>query len=247
MFLISTQKHTLKNIPLGWHHFWGSELNKEQAALWIVFTVKGGWIRHLLSLSSCYALKGDLLKVCGWVLMWSTFGLLACLCVCSAMPTGYITLLHLQADFYLSISLGDSLAWHPRLSISTWQQLESNLETCHSFLMRRHYKPNFPLTWGTESPPCSWWPLIFFSAIYFQSLMRWCVCGWDSSLGAPAWPLFMWSGPTWSGIWPGPVGPRLGAVSWSAASLECQTFEVRLVKKEQRVVGVSSNMPLCLK
>lgn len=143
MFLISAQKHTLKNIPLGWHHFWGSELNKEQAALWIVFTVKGGWIRHLLSLSSCFALKGDLLKVCGWVLMWSTFGLLAYLCVCSVMPTSYITLLHLQADFYLSISLGDSLAWHPRLSISTWQQLESNLETCHSFLMRRYYKAQF--------------------------------------------------------------------------------------------------------
>lgn len=29
------------------------------------------------------------------------------------------------------------------LSISTWQQLESNLETCHSFLMRRHYKASF--------------------------------------------------------------------------------------------------------
>lgn len=29
------------------------------------------------------------------------------------------------------------------LSLSTWQQLESNLETCHSFLMRRHYKASF--------------------------------------------------------------------------------------------------------
>lgn len=90
-------------------------------------------------------------------------------------------------------------------------------------------------------PSCSWWPLISFFAIYFQALM-WCsVTGWGSSLGASAWLLFMWSGPKWSGIWLGLLGPRLGAGRWSAASLECQTFEVRHVKKEPRLVGVWSN------
>lgn len=90
-----------------------------------------------------------------------------------------------------------------------------------------------------------------FSAIYLQAVMGCSMCGWGGSLGAPAWPLFTWSGPTWRGIWLGPVGPRLGAESWSAASMECQTFEVRLVKKkrkkERRLVGVWSNRPLCLK
>lgn len=37
----------------------------------------------------------------------------------------------------------------------------------------------------------------------------------------------------WHLAWP--LGPRLGAKSWSAASLECQTFEVRLVKKTKAV------------
>lgn len=51
-----------------------------------------------------------------------------------------------------------------------------------------------------------------FSAIYFQALMQCGVCGWGGSLGAPGSGLaFMWSGPTWSGIWPGPAGPPSGS------------------------------------
>lgn len=85
-------------------------------------------------------------------------------------------------------------------------------------------------------------PLLSFLQFIFR---RWCceVCGWGCSLGAPAWPMFMWSGPTWCGIWTGPVGPCLEAGSCSAASLECQTFEVRLVKKKKIKGGRSLVKP----
>lgn len=108
-------------------------------------------------------------------------------------------------------------------------------------------KPYILQTCGAESPPCSWWPLISLLLFISGSDAMEVYVGGAALWGPQPGPPFMWSGPTWSGIWPGPVGPRLGAVSWSAASLECQTFEVRLVKKERRVVGVWSNRPLCLK
>lgn len=86
---------------------------------------------------------------------------------------------------------------------------------------------------------------IFF-ALYFQSQMQWYVCRWGSSLGPqPVLVHVIRPYMEWHLSWL--RGPCLGAGSWAAAGLDCQTFEVRLDKKEWRVVGVLSNRPLCLK
>jgi len=77
------------------------------------------------------------------------------------------------------------------------------------------------------------WPRISSLPFYFQALGGG-PCSYEQALHGVAFGL-------------APAGPRLGAESWSAASLECQTFEVRLVKKERRLVGVWPNRPLCLK
>lgn len=130
---------------------------------------------------------------------------------------------HLNTLSYL-----ETCVWHPK---TTFSQKKNQTKKTH---------PHEIALW-------SGWPLISFLLFIFR---LWCDAAHvgGAALQGPRFrPTFMWSGPTWSGIWPGPVGPRLGAQSWSTASLECQTFEVRLVKKEGRLVGVWSNGPLCWK
>lgn len=110
-----------------------------------------------------------------------------------------------------------------------------------------HYRASFSPDLSSRDTSLFLMTSDIFSAIYFQALMRCSVCGWGGSLGAPVWAHIHVIRPymEWHLAWP--CGARLGVESWSAASLECQTFEVRLVKKERRVVGVWSNRPLCLK
>lgn len=136
-------------------------------------------------------------------------------------------------------------AWSSASVHSPWQKLQYNFEMRQLFVMCQHYKASFSPDLSHLLVPDDLWYL--FCYLFPGSDAMKCMWVGRLSWGPRPGPLLMWSGPTWSGIWPGPVGPRLEAENWSAASLECQTFEVRLVKKERRVVGVWSNRPLCLK
>lgn len=135
------------------------------------------------------------------------------------------------------------------LRLTTWEWRQATGSPWNPPLTSpRTTKSHFLRTWAAEMPPCSWWPLISFLLFIFR---LWCNVVYvggaalegPPGLGSHSCVLALHGVAFGLAL----LGPRLGVESWCAASLECQTFEVRLVKKEWRVVGVWSNRPLCPK
>lgn len=193
--------------------------------------------------------------------MWVGVCLRACACDFLLVHVGellflrHVHLLHLHADLsvliraFLTSSNNDpygSRHWDAKLirlepAVCVWLSYMkhfNSLRCLQTYIW--HPKPSFSETDRQEAPPCRpGWPLISFLRFIFRPWCDAAHAGGAALRGPRSRPTYMWSGPTWSGIWPGPVGPCLGVQSWSTASLECQTFEVRLVKKKRAKAGRS--------
>lgn len=135
------------------------------------------------------------------------------------------------------------------LRLTTWEWRQATGSPWNPPLTSpRTTKSHFLRTRAAEMPPRSWWPLISFLLFIFR---LWCnvvhvggaALQGPPGLGSHSCDLALHGVAFGLAL----LGPRLGVEGWCAASLECQTFEVRLVKKERRVVGVWSNRPLCPK
>lgn len=195
------------------------------------FTVKRRWIGHLQSLPSWHRFKVASVEVCGWVWVCVRLWLYASgrgCCVCPA-PYTFIPSSSLCQHFFnlrQGVTHLDPIGWTQAqptknlLSLCARASKTDHLRmtTSYRFTLKPatyfspHHKVSFSLHLSSRDASLFLMTSDIISAIYFQALMQCGVCGWGGSLGAPGSGLaFMWSGPTWSGIWPGPAGPPSGS------------------------------------